>query len=142
MIREFKENDLNIVMRIWFDTNTQAHNFISKDYWTNSYEMVKEMLPQAELYVFEEESANRIEGFIGLTGNYIAGIFVRGEVQSSGIGKQLLDYVKNIKSSLALNVYQKNKQAIYFYQREHFVIQSEATDVDTNEKEYIMVWNQ
>lgn len=141
MIREFGKNDLNTIMQIWCDTNIQTHNFIPPQYWTDNYEMVKEMLPQAEVYVYEDDSSKRIEGFIGLTGDYIAGIFVRSGVQSKGIGKKLLDYAKNIKSSLRLSVYQKNVRAVCFYQREHFEIQSENMDDDTNEKEFVMVWS-
>lgn len=141
VIREFRKNDLNAVMQIWRDTNIQTHNFIPKEFWTDHYEMVKEILPQAELYVYEDELAYRIEGFIGLTDDYIAGIFVRNEAQSKGIGKQLLDYVKNIRSDLSLSVYQKNVRAISFYLREHFVIQSENMDDDTDEKELVMVWS-
>lgn len=141
MIRDFRKNDLNIIMQIWCDTNIQTHSFIAKEYWTGNYEMVKEMLPQAELYVYEDDSAGQIEGFIGLTGDYIAGIFVRSGVQSKGIGKELLDYVKNIKPALRLHVYQKNSRAIHFYQREHFVIQSENIDDSTDEKEFVMTWH-
>ena len=140
MIREFRKNDLNILMQIWLDTNMQAHNFIPKEYWTDHYDMVKEMLPQSELYVYENDDTNQIEGFVGLTDDYVAGIFVRKNVQSKGIGKQLLDYVKAIKSGLRLNVYQKNTRAVCFYQREHFVVQSEHTDDTTNEKEFLMTW--
>lgn len=141
MIREFRKDDLSIVMQIWLDVNIQTHSFISKKYWTDNYEMVKEMLPQAELYVYEDEKTNQVQGFIGLTGDYIAGIFVREQARSQGIGKQLLNYVKDIKSSLSLSVYQKNTRAICFYQREHFVIQSENMDADTNEKEFVMAWS-
>lgn len=141
MIREFRKNDLNTVMQIWRDTNIQTHNFISGEFWIDHYEMVKEILPQAELYVYEDDIDCRIEGFIGLNDDYIAGIFVRSAAQSKGIGKQLLDHVKNIKSGLRLSVYQKNVRAIAFYQREHFVIQSENMDDDTNEKEFVMNWN-
>ncbi|MFR0610694.1 GNAT family N-acetyltransferase [Limosilactobacillus mucosae] len=35
----------------------------------------------------------------------IEGIFVAKEVQSQGIGKQLLDFVKTRHSHLSLNVY-------------------------------------
>ncbi|MDE6021718.1 MAG: GNAT family N-acetyltransferase, partial [Ruminococcus sp.] len=56
------------------------------------------------------------------------------------IGKQLLDYVKSFKSYLILNVYQKNKRAIQFYQREQFLIVSENYDVITNENEFSMTW--
>ena len=49
-------------------------------------------------------------------------------MQSCGIGKLLLDYVKDKKVSLRLNVYQKNARAISFYQREAFIIQCEGLD--------------
>lgn len=140
MIREFRENDLDIIMQIWVDTNIQTHNFIPKEYWINNYDMVKEMLPQAEIYVYEDDETNQIDGFIGLADVYIAGIFVKNGVQSKGIGKQLLDYVKCIKPRLNLSVYEKNTRAICFYQREKFIVQSETVDKNTNEKELVMSW--
>lgn len=140
MIRSFRKNDLTAVMQIWLDTNTKAHNFIPKEYWEDNYAAVKEMLPQAEVYVYEDDDTRQIMGFIGLTKNYIAGIFIKETVQSNGIGKQLLDYVKRIKDNLSLSVYQKNERAISFYQREQFVIQTENIDISTNEKEFIMGW--
>ncbi len=128
-------------MQIWLDANIKAHSFIPKDYWTDNYAMVKEILPQAEIYVCEDSDTNQIDGFIGLTDNYIEGIFVREGIQSRGIGKQLLDFAKEIKSSMSLSVYQKNTRAIAFYQREQFVIHSESMDDSTNEKEFIMTWS-
>lgn len=141
MIRKFKEDDLNTVMQIWFDTNIKAHHFISRQYWIDNYEMVKDILPKKEIYVYEDDNINQINGFIGLMDNYIAGIFVNKNNQSRGIGKQLLDYVKEIKETLNLSVYQKNIRAISFYQREQFIIQSEHIDNDNNEKEFIMIWS-
>lgn len=141
MIRKFKEDDLNTVMQIWFDTNIKTHHFISRQYWIDNYEMVKDILPKKEIYVYEDDNTNQINGFIGLMDNYIAGIFVNKNNQSRGIGKQLLDYVKEIKETLNLSVYQKNIRAISFYQREQFVIQFEHIDNDNNEKEFIMTWN-
>ena len=141
MIRVFKENDISVVMQIWLDTNIKTHSFISKCYWMDNYDMVKKIMPQAEIYVYEDNITNQIEGFIGLTDNYIAGLFVKEGVQSKGLGKQLLNYAKGIKSNMRLSVYNKNIRAIKFYQREQFVIQSENTDDNTNEKELIMVWS-
>ncbi len=139
MIRKLRENDLAAVIEIWLDSNIKAHYFIPKEYWISNYPAVKEMLPQAEVYVYEEEDTQQIIGFIGLTENYIAGIFVQENAQSRGIGKQLLNYVKEIKTTLSLSVYQKNMRAISFYQREQFIIQSKNID-DNNEKEFIMSW--
>ena len=141
MIRVFKESDLSEVMQIWFDANVKAHNFIQKKYWLDNYAAVKEILPKAEVYVYEDDYQHLIMGFVGLTGNCVAGIFVKEYAQSKGVGKHLLDYVKTIKTYLDLSVYQKNIRAVSFYKREQFIIQSENIDHSTNEKEFIMSWN-
>ena len=138
MIRKLQKADLNDVAYLWLDTNLKAHNFISAEYWNTNFEFVKEMLPQAEVYVYEDDKM--IQGFVGLNDEYIEGIFVSDEMQSCGIGKFLLDYIKDKKVSLRLNVYQKNARAISFYQREGFIIQCEDLDEATGEKEYTMLW--
>ena len=138
MIRKLLNGDIDRVADIWLKTNLKTHYFISNQYWKSNYELVKEMLPQAEVYVYENDCL--IEGFIGLNDEYIEGIFVRDEMQSQGIGKLLLNFVKEKKTKLYLNVYQKNTRAIHFYQREGFEIQREGLDEVTGEKDYVMVW--
>lgn len=138
MIRKLQKVDINRVADIWLKTNLKTHYFISEQYWTNNYEVVKEMLPQAEVYVYEDDKI--IQGFIGINDEYIEGIFVSDEMQSRGIGKILLDYIKDKKDRLQLKVYQKNVRAMSFYQREGFTIQSESMDEFTREKEYVMNW--
>lgn len=138
MIRKLQKTDINRVADIWLKTNLKAHYFIPEQYWTNNYEVVKEMLPQADVYVYEDDKI--IQGFIGINDEYIEGIFVSDEMQSRGIGKMLLDYIKDKKDRLQLKVYQKNVRAMSFYQREGFTIQSEEMDEFTGEKEYVMNW--
>lgn len=138
MIRKLQKTDINKVSHIWLNTNLKAHFFIPEQYWISNYEFVKEMLPQAEVYVYEDDKM--IQGFIGINDEYIEGIFVSDEMQSRGIGKMLLDYIKDKKDRLQLKVYQKNVRAMSFYQREGFTIQSEEMDEFTGEKEYVMNW--
>ena len=138
MIRKLRKTDLDEVAYIWLHTNKKAHDFIAETYWDEHFEMVEGMLGDAEIYVFEEQG--QIKGFVGLDGEYIAGIFVREKERSLGIGKQLLDFVKSLKGQLKLNVYQKNERAIKFYTREQFEIQDEQTDEATGEAEYLMLW--
>lgn len=128
------------VAGIWLDANLRAHCFIPPQYWKSNFDPVKEMLPQAEVYVYEND--REIWGFIGLNGEYIEGIFVSSEMQSQGIGKRLLDFVKTKKTELRLNVYRKNMRAIRFYQREGFKILREGMDEATGEKDYEMTWRQ
>ena len=138
MIRVLQKADIERVVDIWLDTNLKAHYFIPGQYWKNNIDLVKEMLPQAEVYVYENDC--QIEGFIGLNDEYVEGIFVSGEMQSQGIGKILLNYAKDKRNKLHLNVYQKNALAISFYKREGFEIQHSGLDEATGEKDYVMTW--
>ena len=129
-----------MIAEIWLDTNIKTHYFISAQYWKSNFELVKELLLQATVYVYEDKQ--EIQGFIGLSNEYIEGIFVSAEMQSQGIGKILLNYVKGKRNKLILNVYQKNTRAISFYQREGFEIQHSGLDEATGEKDYVMAWQQ
>ena len=140
MIRKFETQDLDAVMQIWLHGNLDAHPFIPASFWTDHFEIVRDMLPQAELYVHENEATRQIDGVIGLTENHIEGLFVVKSARSKGIGKALLEYVKSRKPRLTLSVYQKNERALAFYQREQFVVHSEGIDEDTNEAEIQMHW--
>ena len=135
-----KEANLDTVMQIWLDTNIKTHSFIPAEYWSGNYEMVKSLLPEAEVYVYEDDVTGEIIGFIGLMDTFVAGLFVKDGMQSKGIGKQLVDYAKDKKERLSLTVYQKNERAVRFYQRELFVIDHEQIDENTNEVEYVMAW--
>ena len=137
MIEKFKTKYLDKIMQIWLTSNISAHSFIPVSYWNNMFDEVKKMIPKSEIYVYRDNG--EILGFIGLTDYYINGIFVSR--RSSGIGKSLIDYVKNLKDRLELNVYEKNKLAIKFYERESFKINSKSTDKSTGEAELFMVWS-
>ena len=138
MIRKLLNTDIDRVADIWLKTNLKTHYFISNQYWKSNYELVKEMMSQSEVYVFEVDKM--IQGFVGLNNEYIEGIFVSAEMQSQGIGKILLNYVKGKRNKLILNVYQKNTRAVRFYQREGFEISGEHTEQNTGEREYSMIW--
>ncbi|MCG3672358.1 N-acetyltransferase [Aliarcobacter butzleri] len=138
MIRKLDKNDINQLLQIWLEVNIKTHNFIPKEYWEEQYDNVKELLPNSEIYVYEENE--KIVAFVGLIENYIAGIFVSFSFQSKGIGKKLLDYIKEFKKELSLNVYAKNISAIKFYQREGFIINSQNIDEETKEQQILMIW--
>ena len=141
MVKKFRKCDLPAVMQIWLDTNIYSHDFISKGYWIKNYDMVKQLLPQAEIFVYEDDNIKQIYGFIGISGNYIEGLFIRTDMQEQGYGKKLMDYAKTNRSDLKLSVYQKNVRAVHFYKREQFIIEAEKFDGNKNEKEFLMAWS-
>lgn len=138
MIREFQKSDIDEIMKIWKKENIRTHNFIKKEYWENNYEYVKELLTNAEIYVYTLDK--KVVGFIGLNDNYIEGIFINIEYQRRGIGSSLLNVAKKNRNKLELSVYKKNKCAIEFYKKNDFVVKNENIDISTNEIEYIMSW--
>lgn len=130
---------LNDILNIWLNTNIEEHSYIDSKYWKSNYELVKELLPKADVYIYSKN--NQIVGFLGIVNNsYIAGIFIIKEYQNIGIGKKLIDTTKNFYDSLELSVYKKNSRAVNFYQRNGFLINSESLDEETDELEYEMIW--
>ena len=140
MIRKFRDEDTTNVMTIWTKGNFEAHDFIDKDYWLLNYNKVKnEYLKKAETYVYVEN--DEIKGIISLLNNeYIGALFVRKEYRKKGVGRKLVNFVKNKYEKLVLKVYEKNINAILFYVSLGFVNQKIQIDKETNEKEYIMEW--
>ncbi|WP_249299478.1 GNAT family N-acetyltransferase [Feifania hominis] len=125
-------------MQIWLEANQQAHDFVPPDYWRNHYAEVSRLLPQAEVHVLEE--GGEILGFIGLDGEYVAGLFVRRDARGRGVGRALLAHARRTHRCLTLQVYRENSRAVAFYEREGFHIQSEQTDESTGCTELLMEW--
>lgn len=139
MIRAMQNSDVPAVMQIWFASNCDAHSFIEKSYWESNLPFVAQSVTQAEVYVAVEK--DRITGFVGLGVNgYIEGIFVEKKGRSKGVGKQLLDFIKEKYDTLSLSVYCANTRAVSFYQREGFRICAEQVDESTHAAEYTMIW--
>lgn len=138
MIRKFIVSDLDQIINIWLECNLKAHSFIPAAFWKNHINLLREALPQAEVFIYQKDT--KIIAFIGLEDDYIAGLFVKDGYQSQGIGKYLLNRVKQDHNKLTLSVYAKNKGALNFYLKENFKILKKKIDTDTGEEEILMFW--
>ena len=65
MVRVFQKRDIDRVAEIWLECNQKAHDFIPADYWMRNFDMVKAMLPQAEVYVYENDMAGTLTKYAG-----------------------------------------------------------------------------
>lgn len=137
-IRVMRPDDLDTVMKLWIEGNTDAHDFIPITHWNSNFEAVRGMIGNADIRVYDDEG---VKGFIGLDGDYIAGLFVCRAYRSQGIGKALLDSVKDDHGALTLNVYVKNSKALAFYLREGFTRMKEDIDEVTGEHEIVMMFS-
>ncbi len=138
MIRKGLPGDIDRLMTIWLAGNLDAHPFVERNFWLSHYEEVKAALPEAELFVWEEDG--EICGFAGLTGNYLAGIFVASPFRGRGIGRGLLEKVKDCRPAFTLSVYRENRRAVAFYLREGLTVLSGKTDPDTGAFAFTMGW--
>ena len=138
MIRQLQNKDIDKIMEIWLESTIDAHKFISKEYWNENYNIVKDVyIPMSKTFIYEEN--DDIRGFISIINNdFIGALFVEKNYQSQGIGKSLIDYAKNLYDNLSLAVYKENEKALEFYKKMGFKIISENINEDTNCVEYIM----
>lgn len=138
MIRQLQNKDIDKIMEIWLESTIDAHKFISKEYWNENYNIVKDVyIPISKTFIYEDN--DDIRGFISIINNdFIGALFVEKNYQSQGIGKSLIDYAKNLYDNLSLAVYKENEKALEFYKKMGFKIISENINEDTNCVEYIM----
>jgi len=105
-IRKLKSNDIAVVVELWYDTSVQAHNFISSEYWEeNKKAMANVYLPNSETYLAIRN--DNIDGFISMVDNLLSALFVKTNFQGNGIGKKLLNYIKERRETIQLKVYKK-----------------------------------
>ncbi len=133
MIRRFEPADLPQVMDIWLRGNYEAHSFVPASFWDERFDEVADAISSAEVYVYDD---GEILGFIGLQGDYIAGLFVRAEKRGRGIGTALLNFVGD--RELSAHVFGKNEKALEFYLRNEFSVISQSVNKETGESELFL----
>ena len=138
MVRLMAAEEAGTVADIWLEANLDAHGFIPAEYWRGCQSAVREAIAASEAYVYEGPEG--IEGFIGLEGEHIAGLFVRSGSRSRGLGHALLEAARAGRAGLRLSVYEKNAPARRFYEREGFRLAGRGVDGNTGETELAMIW--
>ncbi len=138
IIRKFNDFDIKRVMRIWYEGNLEAHDFVDKNYWEKNFGFVKRSLPESEVYVYEIDGY--VVGFVGIDEGYIAGLFVDKEYRGVGIGTKLIEYVKELYDFFTLHVFENNYGAVTFYENRGLIKKEESVHEDLGEVEYLMYY--
>lgn len=138
VIRKFQDFDLKKVMRLWYEGNLEAHDFIDQSYWDRNLSYVKRVIPQVEVYVYEING--QVVGFVGIDEGYIAGLFVDKEFRGCGVGSKLMDYVKERYDFFTLHVFENNYGAVTFYENRGLLKKEESIHEDLGEVEYLMYY--
>ncbi len=138
-IRKLGTKDIKAVVELWYETSIVAHDFIPAGYWKKNKEaMASIYLPSSEAYLAIEYE--KIAGFVAMAENFLAAIFVDNQIQGKGIGKKLLNFIKDTRTMIQLKVYKKNTKTVQFYKSQGFEIISENKEEETGEYEFLMEW--
>ena len=140
MIRPLRAEDLNQVVEMWYCASVLAHDFIVEDFWHSQKQMMHDTyLPNSDSWVYEVDGD--ILGFISYYQGFIPALFVSPSTQSQGIGKQLLNSLKQQYNPLQLTVYAENPRAHQFYLKQGFQEVERKVCQHTGHQEIVMDWN-
>ena len=140
MIQKWDATETGPLLELWLESTIYAHPFIAESYWRESLEVVRDVyLPAAATWVWQENDA--LKGFISvMDSRFVGALFVAPHAIRHGIGRALLDEVKQHYDWLSLEVYQKNVRAVNFYHAQGFRIEDCAWQDDTQHPTWIMHW--
>ena len=100
-------------MRLWWQGNLQAYQFIHAKYWKSNAPLVRPLIQQSTLWVVREGAT--VIAFCGLQQDFIAGFFVDEKHRGRGVGTALMAKLQATYSKLRLTVYQKNIRVAQLY---------------------------
>lgn len=119
MIRPYSDDDLGDLLEAWYQASLVAHSFLSDQFLANERrEIAERWLPIAETRVYEHQG--KVVGFISMLGNEVGAIFVHPLHQRHGIGRALMDHVRESRPYLELGVFEENEAGRRFYDRYGF----------------------
>ena len=139
MIQKWDATETGPLLELWLESTIYAHPFIAESYWRESLEVVRDVYLPAATWVWQENDA--LKGFISvMDSRFVGALFVAPQAIRHGIGRALLDEVKQHYDWLSLEVYQKNVRAVNFYHAQGFRIEDCAWQDDTQHPTWIMHW--
>ena len=108
MLKQFDKNDIDIIMKIWKDNNHRFQGFIDDNYWISNYSDVKNSFLTNKVYTYTESS--RILAYVAFDekNNELLNIQVMPEILREGIGKILIEKIKQSTNTMHVKIYEKN----------------------------------
>ena len=141
MIRAFKEEDTEAVIRLWLEASILSHSYIDKPYWEENADAMRTLyLPLSEVVVDEDKDTGEVVAFIAFVEDYLAALFVAPAHQKKGVGSRLLALAKKMRDTLELSVYAENERAVAFYRKNGFRMTDKRIEEMTGHTELLMVF--
>ena len=137
MIRRYADSDLDAVLDVWYRASLIAHSFLPDEFFdTERRLLADEWLPQSETWV--AEVGDTVVGFLSLVGPEVGGLFVDPDLQRQGVGRNLMEHARRLRSGLELGVFEENTQARAFSKKCGFIDVGRVFNADAGHVEIRM----
>lgn len=121
IIRQGIAADYPQLLDIWLRAVRATHHFLQPSDIDALLPQLRDVyFPAVELWVAVDPDDQPL-GFIGFNENHVEMLFVAPAHHRQGIGRALLDFGRQSRSAMSVDVNEQNPQATAFYQRYGFV---------------------
>lgn len=119
MIRSYNIEDTDALVAVWRAANALAHPFLPAAFVEQvAHDLRHIYFPNAETHVCEVDG--RPVGFIAMVGSEIGGLFLDPALHGRGLGRAMVDHVRNREGQLCVEVFEHNKVGRPFYEKYGF----------------------
>ncbi len=124
MIRKWDTKDTAPLLALWLDSTIHAHPFYQRKLLARQRRGGTGCLSSPPPAPGSGNAMGELKGFVSvLDSRFVGALFVAPDAIRQGIGRALLDEVKQHYAWLSLEVYQKNESAVSFYHAQGFRIE-------------------
>lgn len=121
IIRQSIAADHPQLLDIWLRAVRATHHFLQASDIDALLPQLRDVyLPAVELWV-AVNTDDRPLGFIGFNENHVEMLFVAPELHGQGIGRALLNFGRQSRSVMSVDVNEQNPQAVGFYRHYGFI---------------------
>lgn len=121
LIRQRIAADNPRLLDIWLRAVHATHHFLQASDIDALLPQVRDLyLPAVEVWVAVDSDDHPL-GFIGLNETHVEMLFIDPEVRGQGIGTRLLDFMRESRPALSVDVNEQNPKAVGFYLHYGFV---------------------